>query len=430
MTFAEAVAAISALEKRGWRLGLDRMRAFVEAAGLQDAIGPDRRFIHVAGTNGKGSTTAFLQSLLVEQGWRTGAYYSPYVVDVRERVQIGRELISEELFAELTEALLDPAEALSHTEYEGPTEFEFKTALGFAAWEREGCEWVALEVGLGGRLDATNVVVPACGIIVSIGWDHMEVLGDTLEKIAAEKAGIIKPGAPVIVGEMAPGPRDVILGIARERGAEAWLFGREVRLEAEGCAWRVEAPGGSFGGLTPGIRGAMQPHNMALAIAAMHRAGAIRDPGRVAEGAARAYIPGRFQELSWRGAKVVLDGAHNLDSARVLAASLLQELGGEERRAVLLTGMLQGHHPEPFYSALAPLVKAAHFAPIAFHRARDPRELAALVAGTLPAVAAHDTLEAAAGAALGDCAPGDLLLVTGSFYLVGEVARLMSPEGA
>lgn len=424
MTFEQAVAAISALEKRGWRLGLDRMRAFVEAAGLDGAIGPERRFLHVAGTNGKGSTTAYLQSLLVEQGWRAGAFFSPYVVDVRERVQLDRELIAPGLFAELTERLMAPAADLARTEFEGPTEFEFKTALGFAAWESATCEWVALEVGLGGRLDATNVVRPAGTAIVSIGLDHTEILGDTLDKIATEKAGIIKPGVPLVVGGMAPEALEAILAVARQHGVDAWVFGGEIQLRQGAAGWSVELPDGAYDGLTPGLHGVMQPHNMALAVAIAHRAGAIRDPAQVASGVARAYLPGRYQETTWRGAPVVLDGAHNVDSAKVLAATL-RAGRGDGRNVVLVSGMLQGHHPEPFFEALAPLVKSAHLAPIAFHRTRDAGDLAGAIRNAIPAAMAHASVLEALEAALQETAPGDVIVVTGSFYLVGEVSRLI-----
>ncbi|HEY0866603.1 MAG TPA: hypothetical protein VGE01_04465, partial [Fimbriimonas sp.] len=220
MTYPEALAYVSGLEPRGWRLGLDRMQAFIDRAGLSQNVGrppgtdpagkPGARFIHVAGTNGKGSVTAFLQSMLVEHGYRTGAFFSPYVVDPRERVQFGRSLISESDFASVVAHLKPIAESFSETEFGGITEFEFKTAVGVEYWRRKRCEWVALEVGLGGRLDATNVVHPACSAIVSIGYDHTQILGDTLEKIAFEKAGIVKPETPLVVGDVPEPARRVI----------------------------------------------------------------------------------------------------------------------------------------------------------------------------------------------------------------------------
>ena len=230
MTYEQALAYIAALEPRGWRLGLDRMQEFVHRAGLDQSIGNPSgpQFIHVAGTNGKGSTTAFLQSILVESGYRTGSFFSPFVVDPRERVQFGRELIGKQELADLTEALIPVADSLTDSEFGGITEFEFKTAIGFQYWKQRHAEWVALEVGLGGRLDATSVVTPCASIIVSIGLDHMHILGDTRAKIAFEKAGVIKPGAPVIVGDLPPDALEVVTEVAQANTAPIWRWGHEV----------------------------------------------------------------------------------------------------------------------------------------------------------------------------------------------------------
>src|SRR6185436_18334668 len=235
MTYDEALAYIASLAPRGWRLGLDRMQAFVDKIGMQDALGAEGgpQFIHVAGTNGKGSVTAYLQSILVEAGYKTGAFFSPFVYDPRERVQFGRELISKEDLAKLTEELIPIAESFSDTEFGGITEFEFKTALGFLYWKRKQCEWVALEVGLGGRLDATNVVTPKASIIVSIGLDHTNILGHTLAEIAYEKAGIIKPKVPVVVGQMPHEALEVIERAAAEREAPIWRYGKEIRYQPQ-----------------------------------------------------------------------------------------------------------------------------------------------------------------------------------------------------
>ncbi|MBX7132145.1 MAG: hypothetical protein K1X67_05630, partial [Fimbriimonadaceae bacterium] len=357
MTFEEALNRIASLQTKGWRLGLDRMEEFLRRAGLDDALGhaakPDPhnarptshgwmpvrdgdprphpqplstgvergvrpRFIHVAGTNGKGSVTAFLQSLLVAQGYRTGATFSPYVYDVRERIQIDGELISREQFAAIAERLWPIAVEMEGTPFEGPTEFEFKTAMGFAAWKEAGCEWVALETGLGGRLDATNVVTPACSAIVSIGYDHQAILGNTLREISVEKAGIIKLGCPVVIGVMDDEPLKAILDISAERGSPAWVLGRDVQFGAD---W-VEGPGFRYDGLHPGIRGAVQPHNLAVAIAALHAAGAVRDPSQISEGAGRTRLPGRMEERWVDGKLWILDGAHNAESAQSVVDSL------------------------------------------------------------------------------------------------------------
>lgn len=439
VTYAEALAYIEGLQGRGWRLGLDRMEAFVRAAGLEGAVGGVEggpRFIHVAGTNGKGSVTAFLQSILVEQRWRVGAFFSPYVVDPRERVQLGREMIKPHELALLTNELRGYCEALTETQFGGATEFEFKTALGFAYWKRKACEWVALEVGLGGRLDATNVVRPAATVIVSIGWDHMAILGETLEKIASEKAGIIKPGVPLILGAVPDrGARQAILEAAKALDAPVLELGREIQVKADDdgrftiCLGKTsEASAGrpkTFSGLRSGLFGSKQASNAALAVAAVEAAGALRAPDRVALGVERASAPGRFQRCVYRGADFILDGAHNADAAHVLAESL-RLAGFGDHTLTLLTGMLEGHEAKSFYHELKRMVKDARIVPIDFHRSRKSKELAQEIAPLFPLVRSSDSLEEALEAAARGGRP---VLVTGSFYLVGEVLRLLKRGG-
>ena len=425
MTFEEAVATISALEGRGWRLGLDRMREFLRRAGLADATGvtPTPQFLHVAGTNGKGSTTAFLHAMLQAQGYRTGAFFSPFVYSVRERVQ-GDTLISPTEFARLTEALLPIARGMETTEWNGPTEFEFKTALGFAYWAAIRAEWVALEVGLGGRLDATNLVSPAATGIVSIGLDHIAILGNTAEEIAREKAGIIKPGVPVVVGRMADGPRQEIEAIAAARDAPCWRIDREVQVQevADGTV-TVQTPNGTYPGLAPKLVGAMQPHNLAVAVAMMDAGRAIRDPAAIAHGAAQAFAPGRYQRATARGVEWILDGAHNVDSAEVLAQSLSRQFGSP-LPMVAISSMIQGHELAPFFGAIRAWLGPVHVPPIDFNRARQPEEVGKwMTAFGLDAVA-HDALDSALDAAIAQArALGVPILVTGSFYLVGAVGR-------
>jgi dihydrofolate synthase/folylpolyglutamate synthase len=428
MTYEEALAAIASLQSRGWRLGLDRMREFLRRAGLDGALGEGSgspRFIHIAGTNGKGSVTAYVQSILHAHGFGVGATYSPYVYDVRERVQYGLELISETDLAALTERLWPIALSLDGTDFGGPTEFEFKTALGFAYWEQRHCDWVALEVGLGGRLDATNVVTPACSTIVSIGLDHREILGDTLGAIAREKAGIIKPGRPVIVGQMAEEARDAILEVVRENGSPVWLYGREFGVAEDGSTY---GPGFRYQRLTPGILGSKQPHNLAVAVASIVAAGVEVDKDHLALGARTTRAPGRMEIIEARGTRWILDGAHNAESASALAESLAL-VDSRGTKFVLLTGMLTGHDVLPFFKNLMPWVKSTHVSPIDFHRARNPSELAEVLSRYYSPVRAHATVTDAMTHAARD-AEGTTVLVTGSFYLIGEVGRILRANAA
>lgn len=422
MTYEEALAYIASLETRGWRLGLDRMEEFAKRLGLPGSLGEPGgpQFIHVAGTNGKGSVTAYLQSMLIETGYSTGSFFSPFVYDPRERIQIGRRLIPKKIFALLTQWIKPFGESLAETKFEGITEFEFKTAMGFQFWKEMEAEWVALEVGLGGRLDSTNIITPRCSVIVSIGKDHTHILGDSYAKIAEEKAGIIKHGIPVVVGEMPDEARNRILEIAFEQNSEAWVFGREVRLEGD----TVITPKGVHEDLQAGISGSMQAHNMALAVAAMDAAGATRTLGGLQRGAKDATIPGRMQRVRREGREWLLDGAHNRESAKVLADSM-KAAGDADRKVVLITGMVMGHEAAPLYQELKDVVHTAIFTPIDFHRAVAPEKLEKEVQGTFRETLVAKSVDEAINQALARTGASDLILVAGSFYLVGEVGKTL-----
>lgn len=399
LTFEEAEKALAAFGSRGWRLGLDRMNAFVDELGLRDYVtGPARpMYFHVAGTNGKGSTTCFLQNLLHEHRYRVGACYSPYVYDVRERVQIGRDLISKAEFAACTEILLRAGERLEATEFGGPTEFEMKIAMGFLAWQRAGVDAVALETGMGGRLDATNVVDPACSIITSIGLDHTEYLGSTLSEIAREKAGIIKPRRPVVLGRVDSEVLDELRAAAEAAGSACRFVEGEV------------APG-----MPPlGMAGAFQRDNAWAALTALEMAGVQLEPDSVARALGQSRLPGRMEKWASGSRRGVIDGAHNAEAARVLASTLAEEYPGQ--KFTLVWGMLEGHDPGLFLGALEPVVDCV-----------VPMEVEV---GHRSAYSGDVLGALARGRGLGVKAWSDSLaspiLVTGSFYLAAQFRRLI-----
>lgn len=395
MDFAAAQEYVASLGSRGWRLGLERMEELVGLANLQ--TGPPRQFFHVAGTNGKGSTTAFLQSLLQAAGLRTGAFFSPYVYDMRERVQGPGGLISEADFARITTDLMPHLEDLE------ASEFEAKTAIGFRYWEETNCDAVALEVGLGGRLDATNVCFPMATAIVSIGLDHTAILGDTLEKIAAEKAGIIKPGVPVVIGEMPAVARKVIEQIATERGAPMF----------EPIAYHAEL----------NLRGARMPHNFGVALAMLKAAGSSLTTDQINVAGQTATCPGRYETRRLGQKTYILDGAHNADSALALAESLARD---GHHNLVLVTNVLEGHDPRTIFAPIARYCAQAIVVPINFHRARLPAETASLLKDF---IADTKTAESIADA-LGQIPADSTVLVTGSFYLLGEVNAILTARNS
>lgn len=403
--------------ERGWRLELDRMEELCRRLGV--AHGGSPKFIHVAGTNGKGSVTAYVQNMLAAQGYATGAYYSPYVYDLRERVQIGLDWIEKDMLARLMSLIVEVSDAMVESPFGGPTEFEAKTALGFLAWQEAGCEAVALEVGLGGRLDATNIVDPACSVIVSIGYDHMHILGDTLGAIAREKAGIIKPGKPVVVGDLPDEAWESVAAVAEEKAAPVWKVGRDVVVERDGDSWAVTTPAGRAGGLRPGILGSVQPHNMAVAWAAVEAAGLMHDQMAAARGLAETRLPGRFEVHQHGGRTYVLDGAHNPASAQALVASLRQVFPGQEVGFVV--GMLRGHEPGPFLAELAQVAGKCAVVPVNNERRLDPGEVAEAAEPIFGAVESFADASSAA-----EWLGTPVVVVTGSFYLLGDAKKMLA----
>lgn len=423
MTYRAALAYIASMAPRGWRLGLDRMQELARRAGLSDALGDggrSPRFIHVAGTNGKGSVTAFVQSILTEAGYRTGGYFSPYVYDPRERIQMGCEMIPKRKLAAITESLMPVAESLARTKYGEVTEFEFKTAVGFRYWKDMACELVALEVGLGGRLDSTNIVTPAVSVITSISMDHKSILGDTLAEIAYEKAGIIKRGAPVVVGNVPAEALRVIAKVARELGAP--LISISTGPEPCPKGWRVVSNSRSIEGLVPPFPGAHMAENMALAIQAIDAAGIVADQNAIRNGVAKTKLPGRFERRTWDGMEAILDGAHNEASAAALVETFRAQYQG--RRPILLSGMVGGHDARSFYRSLAGLARRAHFVPVPSPRSRQPEDLASEAGDLFDATTSHESVRAGLAMARRDAEDG-LILVAGSFYLLEGVSRCL-----
>lgn len=423
VTYEAALDYIAALSHRGWRLELDRMREFVRRAGLPGALDSRRgpQYVHIAGTNGKGSVTAYVQFMLREAGYRTGGFFSPYVYDIRERVQMNGDLISKVDLARLTEQLMPISEELEGSPFGGVTEFEFKTGLAFAYWQEQRAEWVALEVGLGGRLDATNVVTPAVSVITSIGLDHTAILGDTYAQIASEKAGIFKPGVPAVMGALPPEAQAVVRGKAEDAGSVLWGLGEEFSAVTADDGISVKLPGRTIEGLPQPFPGRHQVGNVGIAVAALEMAGLRIEPETMRAGLSKVHLPGRFERRFVDGRLVVLDGAHNTESTRALVETLQGILPG--RRFHLVFAMVEGHDATPIVDLLAPHVESVHLCPVGFRRTRQPEELADLFGSGARTYV--DSAKAIAGA-LDQDGP---ILVTGSFYLVGEVGNWLSASG-
>jgi dihydrofolate synthase/folylpolyglutamate synthase len=311
----EALAFLFARTTAGLKFGLERTSALLEALG-----NPHRAYpvIHVAGTNGKGSSLATAEALLRGRGLRVGKYTSPHLVDFRERFLVDRVPIDADAIVEFVERWTPLVEQL------GATFFEATTALAFDAFARADVDVALIETGLGGRLDSTNVVDPISAGVTCIGWDHMEYLGHTLDAIAGEKAGIFKSGRPAVIGEPSPDIRKLLARHARAAGAEPFVVADKIAIEdigvsPEGTAVTLEMFGERERLHTPLI-GRHQAYNLAFTLALLHEAGSdyrftLREAARLLD---QVSLPGRFQ----RTGKYIFDVAHNADGARVLAETL------------------------------------------------------------------------------------------------------------
>ena len=383
------------------------------------------RSVHVAGTKGKGSVAAMVAAVLTASGYTTGLYTSPHLNDLRERIRVNGELITEEELIALVERLKSEVEAVSEKATYGQlTTFELLTALGFAHFKQKGVDFQVVEVGLGGRLDATNVIQPEVGIITSISFDHTEVLGSSLTEIASEKAGIIKPGSIVVTSPQPDEVAQVIekaclkcnAGLVRVGSDVVW---QSLGFDAERQLLRVKGRLGSYRLSIP-LLGRYQLENAATAVAALEvLAGRGFNISRdsIINGLATVSWPGRFQILS-RRPLLVVDGAHNPDSARKLKQSLVQYFAFD--RAILVIGVSSDKDVAGIISELVPL-----FDKVIVTRSRHPRAMALeqLIAAFRRygvEVQAVEAVSEALSLALSMAGARDLVCVAGSLFVVAE----------
>ena len=405
------------LKARGVKFGIDRLRALVAGLGYPDLAVP---CIHLAGTNGKGSTAAMLDSIFHAAGWRTGLYTSPHLVKLGERVQVGRERLTEAEIVAYTHELRPVAEAVARDAPDDhPSFFEFMTAMALFQFARKGCDIGIIETGLGGRLDATNVVLPEVAVITSIGLDHCEMLGDTIELIAAEKAGIIKPGRPVVIGRLPAGAEGVIRRIAAERGAPV----HSVRAEF----------GEDIGAYpTTHLEGDYQRWNAATAalVARCFPARWRLTPENVARGLHEAHWPGRWERTTVGGRPLILDAAHNSEGAAVLDTNLHRLVAETGRAPVVMTGALGASRARPLIEAICRHAREVHLLVPHQSRACTFAELEACVPKDFRGRVVRATLEELFPVAQTCTAgrPDDTLVVTGSIYLLGEIMERLAPE--
>jgi len=380
-------------------------------------------FIHIGGTNGKGSTAVLAEAALRQSGRITGLYTSPHLCDFAERILIRGVPADPDFLEDCAKDVLDAAERMD------ASFFESATVLALEAFHRAGCETVVAEVGLGGRLDATNVVRPRVAIITSVDMDHSDYLGDTLERIAFEKAGILKAGVPAVSGPLAPGPSEVVAAQAMALGIPLDVFGRDfavddVRVGLDGTRLCYRS-----GGWADGLRvytrlvGDHQARNAALAIRSLERydSGVSRED--IESGMRAAFWPGRFEVLTWQGESWVLDIAHNPAAARILGQ--LVEALPLPRPVVFLVAVLGD---KPWSEMLDPLLNVGSFAVFTIAPS-SPEERRWRLEEPLAAAAGRSVeLESDFGRAMTrarELAGGGTVIVTGSAHTVGDARSLI-----
>ncbi len=383
---------------------------------------PERCFraIHIAGTNGKGSTAAMLHSILCAQGYRVALYTSPHVVSFTERIRVNDREITPEEVVELAEDI----KARSLEAGILLTFFEFVTVMALVYFGRSKVDVAVVEVGLGGRLDATNLVIPAVSIITTISKDHEAYLGSNLHSIAQEKGGIIKAGVPVIFGSMPSVAAAALETIAQAKGSAGYLFGRDFSVgftedglfDYEGLRWNLMD-------LSLALRGIYQRFNAAVALAALEvtRSDFLVSERAVREGLKKVFWPARF-EVILHHPRVILDGAHNSQGIKALTKELRNFLG--RKRVKLLFGAMKDKDWSDMLQELSKVSSEVLLTRVPMDRSADPRDLISAVPAGLPVAVIEDPAEAIASL-IGCVGEDQNILVTGSLYLSGHVRPLL-----
>jgi dihydrofolate synthase/folylpolyglutamate synthase len=417
LSYRSAIDFLFGLETSAIKLGLGRTVDLLRAVGNPEAAFPS---VHIAGTNGKGSVACFLNSILVHSGKKTGLFTSPHLVDYRERIRVDGSSIPPAAVSSLA------SEIAPHVRRIGASYFEATTALAFEHFRRERVEAAVVEVGMGGRLDSTNVIRPILSCITTIDFDHEQYLGKTLAKIAGEKAGIIKERVPLVCGHMPQSARRSILRVAAACGSEVFETGthtvvKPLELGLGGSIFEYRGLAGPRR-LEIGLAGSHQITNAAIAVLAaevLGRAGYGITDRAISEGLRRARWPGRLQVLK-KKPLIVCDGAHNVSGARALARAI-KETGLHGVTAVF--GVLRDKDCERMLTALAPCVETFVFTKPDYHRALPLRKLLATARNLGLGSRGFSRVDAALGHALRRMEPSGALLVCGSLYTIGEAMQ-------
>lgn len=452
MSYNHAIDYLFGLQKHGIKLGLDNITRLLSFLGNpQDSF----KALHIAGTNGKGSTSAMLASILRAAGFNVGLFTSPHLVSFTERIRVNNAEISEQEVIDLTDeikGILDGRRQTAEQNAEfksrtpdsrlSPTFFEFVTAMAFLHFRRKGVEWAVVETGMGGRLDATNVIVPEVSVITSISCDHKEFLGRTLKEIAEEKAGIIKNGVPVVASHQDREALKIINSRAADKNAGLFEYDRDFASDLREAGIR---------GITFDYKGRVCLENLFVPLCGLHQmenaSVAIKtielimekesvSAGSVRKGLADTEWPGRLELIKMPGRKydILIDGAHNPSAARKLAGALKNYFIPVYGKIIIIFGIMSDKDMEGIMSPLMPVASEVIVTAPDYGRAASPERLAeiAISLGSAPVTAnsVKEALDIAAERAgiFYEHAPC-LVLITGSFYTIGEAKTVLGHKG-
>lgn len=415
MDYQKSLSAMQELSKFGINLGLGRIGEL-----LRRLRNPQQQlsFIHIAGTNGKGSVGAMASSILTAGGKKTGFFSSPHLDSYCERFRLDGEDIKEEEFAALVNGILGHIKDMQKKGFESPTEFEVCTALALLYYAQNKADWVVLEAGMGGAIDSTNIVDARIAVLTNVDFDHMKYLGDTIEDIARVKSGIIKKGARVFTGAQGVA-LDVIKQKAKQEGASLSVLGQEIDYCAvqdslEGQLLRIVTPHASYDDLYLPLLGAHQRSNAALAVAAAEAAGA--DEGAIRRGLANAFWPARLELIKGKR-QVLIDGAHNPHGMTALAEALKHYW--PQKRILGIIGMLSDKDKRKALETVLPYMDELIFTSPPAERAGDCRELEDIALQAGHAALVEEDMKKAFLLGWNMAGPDDLIVVCGSLYLAG-----------
>lgn len=437
MDYLQSRDYLNGLSAKGSVLGLSRMSALLELLGNPQN---ELKFIHISGTNGKGSVLAYLSTILTGAGYRTGRYISPTLFSYRERIQVDEKVIEKDSLAVHVTAIAEAIEKMQAKGEDTPTLFEAETAMAFLYFKEKQCDIAVLETGLGGTQDATNVInTPVLEIITSISMDHTAILGDTLEKIAAEKAGIIKPDTIVVSAAQQPEAEKVITETCRERNCTCQIVSLSDISDIHCGYERQSFSYRSWNNAVISLAGSYQIQNAALAleaVSALRKIGFSLSDRQVYDGLLNTRWRGRFTVIQ-KNPVVIMDGAHNPAAAKELQRSL--KLYFQGKKLYYIFGIFQDKDYQKVIELTAPL--AEHIITIETRdnpRAMAAKALAEAVAAVNPSVEAADSIQQAVSKTMTLAEQEDAVIIFGSLSFLGEAekavmdysSRRSKPKGA